>query len=99
MALLAWMVYAAGVLGLDFMPGVMAMLLVLLAGEALRPLDARNDMRLYSLSFALLIAATAYYPGPGFALCFVAYVALTVLAMMVGYLRREAERFGAGDAR
>lgn len=97
--LLVWLVYAAGVLAQDFMPGVMAMLLFLLGGEALRPLDARNDMRLYSLSFALLIAATAYYPGPAFALGFVAYVGLAVLAMMVGYLRRETERFRAGEAR
>jgi transglutaminase-like putative cysteine protease len=99
LGLCAWLAYAAIVLGQDFMPGVMAMLLFLLAGEALRPLDARNDMRLYSLSFALLIAATAYYPGPAFALGFVAYVGLAVLAMMVGYLRRETERFRAGEAR
>jgi len=99
LALCAWLAYAALVLGRDFMPGVMAMLLFLLAGEALRPLDARNDMRLYSLSFALLIAATAYYPGPAFAVGFVAYVGLAVLAMMVGYLRRETERFRAGEAR
>jgi transglutaminase-like putative cysteine protease len=99
LGLCAWLAYAAVVLGQDFMPGVMAMLLFLLAGEALRPLDARNDMRLYSLSFALLIAATAYYPGPAFAVGFVAYVGVAVLAMMVGYLRRETERFGAGEAR
>jgi len=99
LALLAWLVYAAALLGRDFMPGVMGMLLFLLGGEALRPLEARNDMRLYSLSFALLIAATAYYPGPAFAVGFVAYVGLAVLAMMVGYLRRETERFRAGEAR
>ena len=99
LALLAWLVYAAVLLGQDFMPGVMAMLLFLLGGEALRPLEAHNDMRLYSLSFALLIAATAYYPGPAFAVGFVAYVGLAVLAMMVGYLRRETERFRAGEAR
>lgn len=98
-ALFGWLVYAALVLGQDFMPGVMAMLLFLLAGEALRPVEARNDMRLYSLSFALLIAATAFYPGLGFAFGFVAYVGLTVLAMMVGYLRRESERFRHGGVR
>jgi hypothetical protein len=91
--LCAWMVYAAGVLGLDFMPGVVAMLLFLLGGEGLRPLAAHNDMRLYSLSFALVIGATAFYPGPGFALGFIAYVCVAVLGMMVGYLRRESERF------
>jgi transglutaminase-like putative cysteine protease len=97
--LCAWLIYAAVVLGQDFMPGVMAMLLFLLGGEALRPLEARNDMRLYSLSFALLIAATAYYPGPAFAVGFVTYVGVAVLAMMVGYLRRESERFAAHEAR
>jgi len=99
LALFGWLVYGALLLGRDFLPGVMAMLLFLLAGEALRPLDARNDMRLYSLSFALLIAATAFYPGLGFAFGFVAYVGLTVLAMMVGYLRRETERFRGGAVR
>ncbi|HET7232407.1 MAG TPA: DUF3488 and transglutaminase-like domain-containing protein [Longimicrobium sp.] len=94
--LFAWMVYGAFVLGQDFLPGVMGMLLFLLVGESLRPLDARNDMRLYSLSFALLIASTAFYPGLGFAFGFVAYVGLTILAMMVGYLRRETERFRQG---
>src|SRR5262249_4862923 len=99
LALFGWLVYAAFVLGQDFMPGVIAMLLFLLAGEVLRPLEARNDMRLCSLSFALLIAATAFYPGLGFALGVVAYVGVTVLAMMVGYVRREAERFRTGGVR
>ncbi|HSU17810.1 DUF3488 and transglutaminase-like domain-containing protein [Longimicrobium sp.] len=94
--LFAWLVYGAFVLRLDFMPGVIAMLLFLIGGEALRPLEAHNDMRLYSLTFALLIAATAYYPGLGFGAGFVAYVALSVLAMMVGHLRRESERFRGG---
>lgn len=98
LGLCAWLAYGAVVAGRDFMPGIISMLLFLLAGEALRPLDSRNDMRLYSLSFALLIAATAYYPGPGFAVGFVAYVGLAVLGMMVGYLRRETERFRAGGA-
>jgi hypothetical protein len=34
-------------------------------GRVAAPLDAKNDMRLYSLSFALMIAATGYYPGDG----------------------------------
>ncbi len=89
----AAMMYISFVLVADFMPAVMGMLLFLLVGESLRALEARNDMRLYSLSFALLIAATAYYPGLLFAFAFVAYVALTTLAMMVGFLRREAEGF------
>jgi protein-glutamine gamma-glutamyltransferase len=100
LALFAWLVYGAFVLRQDFMPGIIALLLFLLGGEALRPLGARNDMRLYSLTFALLIASTAFYPGLGFAVGFVVYVALAVLAMMVGYLRREAERFrGGGQVR
>jgi transglutaminase-like putative cysteine protease len=99
LGLCLWLVYGSVAMGRDFMPGVVSMLLFLLAGESLRPLDARNDMRLYSLSFALLIASTAYAPGPGFAVGFVAFVALAVLGMMVGYLRRETERFRGGEVR
>ncbi|HEX2078437.1 MAG TPA: transglutaminaseTgpA domain-containing protein [Longimicrobium sp.] len=97
--LCAWMLYVAFVLGLDFMPAVMAMLLFLLGGESLRPVDARNDTRLYLLSFALLIAATAYYPGLGFGAAFVAFVVLSTLALTVGYLRRQSERFGIPGVR
>src|SRR2546430_3131346 len=39
------------------------LLLVMVGAEALKSLDAQNDGRLYSLSFALLIASTAYRPG------------------------------------
>ncbi len=53
-------------------------------------------MRIYALSFALMIAATAYSPGLSFAAAFVGYVALTTLALMVGHLRREGERFRSG---
>lgn len=98
-ALCGWMLYVAFVLVEDFMPAVLGMLLFLLVAESLRSVDARNDMRLYSLSFALLIAATAYYPGLGFALGFVAYIALSTLGMMVGYLRRQTERFRGADVR
>ena len=99
LALCAWMFYVAFGLRQDFMPAVLAMLLFLLATESLRSLEARNDMRLYSLSFALLIAATAYYPGLGFAAAFIAYVALATLGMMVGYLRRRSEEFRIDQAR
>ncbi|HEV2149216.1 MAG TPA: transglutaminaseTgpA domain-containing protein, partial [Longimicrobiaceae bacterium] len=85
--------YVAFVAADDFMPDVLAMLLFLLVGESLRPLAARNDMRLYALALALMIAATAYYPGLAFAAAFVAFVALATLALMTGHLRREAERF------
>ena len=98
-ALCLWMLYVAFVVVGDFMPAVMAMLLVLLGGEALRPLEAKNDGRLYLLAFALMIAATAYYPGLAFAAAFVAFVVLSTLAMMVGSLRRQAERFDAPGVR
>lgn len=99
LALCAWMLYVALVLVGDFMPAVMAMLLFLLVTESLRSLDARNDMRLYSLSFALLIASTAYYPGVVFSLAFVAYVVLATLGMMVGFLRRQAETLRVPEIR
>lgn len=92
-ALCVRVVYVAFVVRGDFMPDVLAMLLFLLVGESLRPLDARNDMRLYALALSLMVAATAYHPGLAFAAAFVAFVALTTLALMTGHLRREAERF------
>ncbi|HEX2207094.1 MAG TPA: DUF3488 and transglutaminase-like domain-containing protein [Longimicrobium sp.] len=98
-ALCAWMLYVAFALGEDFMPAVMAMLLFLLAAESLRPVDAKNDARLYLLSFALLLASTAYYPGLGFALSFIAFIILSTLALMTGYLRRQSERFGVPGVR
>ena len=68
--LCAWMLYVAFVLGSDFMPAVMAMLLLLLGGESLRSLETRNDGRLYLLSFSLLVAATGmgWLPLAGLAL-------------------------------
>lgn len=98
-ALCAWMLYVAFVLGGDFLPAVMAMLLFLLAAETLRPLQAANDTRLYLLSFALLLAATGYYPGLGFAAAFIAFIVFSTLAMTAGYLRRQAERFRVADVR
>ncbi|MBI4539608.1 MAG: DUF3488 domain-containing protein [Gemmatimonadetes bacterium] len=76
----------------DVVVPVVDLLLLLLCAEALRPLDARHDTRLYALSFALLLASTAYRPGILFAVAFVAYVALATVALMLGHLRREAER-------
>jgi transglutaminase-like putative cysteine protease len=99
LALCAWMLHVAFIRAGDFMPQVLGMLLFLLVAESLRSLEAKNDMRLYSLSFALMIAATGYYPGIGFAAAFAAYVALAVLAMMVGFLRRQAEGYRAPDIR
>lgn len=93
LVLFAYAVWIAFVMVGDFMPPVLAMLLFLLVGESLRPMDTHNDLRLYVLSFVLLIASTAYYPGLAFAGAFVAYVALATLALTTGHLRREAERF------
>lgn len=78
----------------DVVVPVVDLLLLLLAAEALRSLDAPNDVRLYALSFALLLASTAYRPGVLFLLAFVAYVVLATLALMVGHLSRQAEAHG-----
>jgi len=75
----------------DVVIPVVDLLLLLMAAEALRSLDAPNDLRLYALSFALILAATAYRPGIVFLLAFVAYIGLATLALMVGHLRRQAE--------
>lgn len=98
-ALFLWVLYVGLVIGGDVLPPSLALLFVLLVGETLRPLDAENDFRLYSLSFAVVIAATAYYPGIGFGLAFTAYIVLVTLALMVGHLRRQAERFEIADLR
>ncbi len=81
----------------DVVIPVVDLLFLLLVAEALRPLAAQNDARLYSLSFALLLASTAYRPGLLFALAFVAYVGLATVALMVGHLRRLAVRHNTGE--
>jgi transglutaminase-like putative cysteine protease len=80
----------------DVVVPVVDLLLLLMAAEGLRSLDAPNDIRLYALSFALILASTAYRPGVLFLLAFVAYVGLATLALMVGHLRRKAEYHGVG---
>ena len=75
----------------DVVIPVVDLLLLLMSAEALRSLDAPNDVRLYALSFALILASTAYRPGIVFLIAFVAYIGLSTLALMVGHLRREAE--------
>jgi transglutaminase-like putative cysteine protease len=82
------------VVGDDVVVPVVDLLLLLLCAEALRSLDARNDARLYSLTFALLLASTAYRPGVLFALAFTTYVVLTTVALVVGHLRRKSEQHG-----
>ena len=81
----------------DIVIPVVDLLFLLLIAEALRSLDADNDSRLYSLSFALLLASTAYRPGLLFALAFTAYIGLATVALMVGHLRRQGERHGTGE--
>jgi hypothetical protein len=81
----------------DVVIPVVDLLFLLLIAEALRPLEAENDTRLYSLSFALLLASTAYRPGLLFAVAFFAYVGLATVALMVGHLRRLGERHGTGE--
>jgi protein-glutamine gamma-glutamyltransferase len=96
--LAAVLIFSAGLLVAvawsgDYLPYTLAFLLVLLVTESLRSLDARNELRLYALSFAVLIASTAYYPGVVFASAFIAYVGLATLALKVGYLRKKADEF------
>jgi len=81
----------------DVVIPVVDLLLLLLAAEALRSLDAPNDVRLYALSFALLLAATAYRPGILFLGAFVAYVALATVALTAGHMRRKAVRHRITD--
>ena len=85
------------VVGGDVVIPVVDLLLLLMVAEALRSLDAPNDLRLYALSFALVLASTAYRPGIFFLVAFIAYVGLTTLALMVGHLRRRAERHGVRE--
>jgi len=80
------------VVGDDVVIPVVDLLLLLLSAEALRALEAPNDLRLYALSFALILAATAYRPGILFLVAFVTYIALATVALMVGHLRRQSER-------
>jgi protein-glutamine gamma-glutamyltransferase len=98
-ALFGWVVYVALVVGGDYLPPILGFLLFLLVTESLRPVEVRNDLRVYALSFALLIASTAYYPGVVFGLAFVAYLGLATLALMVGHLRRQAEQHRLADIR
>lgn len=81
----------------DVVIPVVDLLLLLLAAEALRSLDAPNDVRLYALSFALVLASTAYRPGVLFLAAFIAYIMLATLALMIGIVRRKSERHGVRE--
>src|SRR5688572_19735736 len=75
------------------------LLLVLLVSENLKESGAAGDSRVYSLSFALLVAACAYRPGVVFALSFIAYVALGTVTLMVGHLIRKLSQHQVRDIR
>ena len=95
--LMARAAYSIFVAGGDVVIPVVDLLLLLMTAEALRSLDTFNDVRLYGLSFALLLAATAYRPGVVFAAAFVAYVMLASPALMIGNLRRKLRRYGGPE--
>ncbi|MEJ2538656.1 MAG: transglutaminaseTgpA domain-containing protein [Gemmatimonadota bacterium] len=82
------------VLGGDVVVPVVDLLLLLLCSEALRSTEDFNEVRLYALTLALLLAATAYRPGAVFGLSFAVYVALASVALPMGVLRRKSQRFG-----
>ena len=81
----------------DLVVPVVDLLLLLMAAEALRCLETPYDYRLYALSFALLLASTAYRPGVVFLGAFVAFVVFSTLGLMVAHLRRTAERHGVRE--
>jgi transglutaminase-like putative cysteine protease/uncharacterized metal-binding protein len=89
--------YHVFLVGDDVVIPVVDLLLLLLSVEALRSLDAPNDARLYALTFALLLASTAYRPGVLFALAFVVYITLATVALMVGHLCRKASTRGGRE--
>lgn len=81
----------------DIVLPMVDLLLLLLASETWRESGEAGDTRVYSLSFALLIAASAYRPGVVFALSFVIYTALAVVTLMVGHLVRKLAAHHARD--
>lgn len=83
----------------DIVLPMVDLLLLLLATETWRESGAAGDTRVYSLSFALLIAASAYRPGVLFAIAFVVYTGLAVVTLMVGHLIRRLARHQARDVR
>lgn len=84
--------YHIAVLGQDAVFPVVDLLLLLLVVEAVRPLEADNEVRLHALAFALLLAGTAYRPGILFALCFLAFLLLGIPALALGHLREAEDR-------
>lgn len=82
----------------DVVIPVVDLLLLLLCVEVLRSSDASNDVRLYALTFALILASTAYRPGVLFALSFLLFIVLGSAALAIGLLRRKSARFGSREA-
>jgi protein-glutamine gamma-glutamyltransferase len=83
----------------DIVLPMVDLLLFLLASETWRESGAAGDTRVYSLSFALLIASSAYRPGIVFALAFIAYTGLAVVTLMVGHLIRKLSQHHAREVR
>jgi protein-glutamine gamma-glutamyltransferase len=83
----------------DIVLPMVDLLLLLLASETWRESGAAGDTRVYSLSFALLIASSAYRPGIVFAIAFVSYTGLAVVTLMVGHLIRKLTKHSARDIR
>jgi len=81
----------------DIVIPVVDLLFLLLIAESLRSLEATNDIRIYSLSFALLLASTAYRPGFLFLLAFMSYVGLATVVLIFGHLRTQGKKHGTGD--
>lgn len=73
------------------------LLLLLLVSENLKESGAAGDTRVYSLSFALLVAACAYRPGVVFGLSFITYMAVATVTLMVGHLIRKLAENHARD--
>ncbi|HUP88660.1 MAG TPA: transglutaminaseTgpA domain-containing protein, partial [Longimicrobiales bacterium] len=75
------------------------LLLLLLVSENLKESGAAGDTRVYSLSFALLVASCAYRPGVVFAVAFVTYAALATVTLMVGHFIRKLGEHGAREVK
>jgi len=72
-------------------------LLVLVASEALRPEEVTAQTRMYSLAFALLLAASAYRAGVAFGLAFIVFLMTGTITLMIGHLLRQAAKHRMPD--
>ncbi len=76
----------------DVVAPMVDLLFLLLVAEALRAQTRSGAARLYALSFALLVAASAYRPGMLFGIAFTAFIVVLTAALVVGHIAREGER-------